>query len=338
MNTIFRSRRLAAVGTGPVGRFLQDSAIRGLHLLVIGIAGGLATATLATLLARHWWAFDLATHFRVHYMAVALLGVPLALMLRRRAVAVTIAILAIPHGLALGTGMPFSTTQATAAVPATPVRVSTVNAYWANWDHPALIDYVTRTDPDILVIQEADRRWADTLQRIGEGFPYAVPENWHEARDVIVFSRFPVLSAERRFPEGQGFHYQTVELDIAGQPVTVIGVHPPLPAGARFAGMRNSYFAAIAEVAGTSEQPVIAAGDFNSTVWSPHYVDLIEASGLHNAADGRGWYPTWPSWLPIGGIPIDHILISDEFTVQSLERGPNIGSDHYPMSADLELR
>ena len=333
MKTIFHSRRSVAVS-----RFLKDSASRGLCLLVVGIACGLATATLATLLARHWWVFDLTTHFRVHYMAVALLGVPLALTLRWRAVAVAIAVLAIPHAVALGTAMPFSTTQATAAVPATPVRVSTINAYWANWDGPALIDYVTRTEPDILVIQEADRRWGDTLLHIGDGFPHAVPENWREARDVIVFSRFPVLSAERRFPEGQGFHYQTVELDIAGEPVTVIGVHPPLPAGARFSGMRNRYYAAIADVAGKSEHPVIAAGDFNSTVWSPHYADLIETSGLHNAAEGRGWFPTWPSWLPIGGIPIDHILISDDFSVQSLERGPNIGSDHYPMTADLMLR
>lgn len=310
----------------------------GVRLLVGGTALGLLLATLTTLLARHWWVFDLTTHFRAHYVAAALLGASLAIALRWRAIAAAIAILAIPHAIALGSVVPFGTTQAVAAAPATPVRVSTINAYWANWDGPALLDYVTRTDPDILVIQEADQRWRDTLRAIGARFPHAVPEDWREARDVIVFSRFPITDGARRFPEGQGFHYQTADLDIAGRTVTMIGVHPPLPAGPRFTDMRNHYFAAIAELASRSETPVIVAGDFNSTVWSPHFADLTEAAGLRNAADGRGWHPTWPSWLPLAGIPIDHILVSDEFTVRSVQRGPSIGSDHYPVTADLDLR
>ena len=338
MPSIRRSRRLAGPGAGPIGSFLRDFVRGGLRLFVAGTAIGLAAATLATLLARHWWVFDLATHFRVHYVAVALLGVPLALLLRWRAVAVAVAVLAIPHAAALSSVVPFGTTQAVAAAPATPVRVSTINAYWSNWDGQALLDYVMGTDPDVLVIQEADRRWRDTLLRIGARYPHAVPEDWREARDVIVFSRFPILGGIRRFPEGQGFHYQTADLDIDGRAVTVIGVHPPLPAGRRFTDMRNAYFAAIAEVAGQSEHPVIVAGDFNSTVWSPHFADLTEASDLRNAADGRGWRPTWPSWLPLAGIPIDHILVSDDFTVRVVQRGPNIGSDHFPVTADLALR
>lgn len=335
MSLSIRIRRIAG---NPVVRFLRQTAASGVRLLVGGTALGLLLATLATLLARHWWVFDLTTHFRAHYVAAALLGAALAVALRWRAIAGAIAILAIPHAIALSSVVPFGTAQAVAAAPATPVRVSTINAYWANWDGPALLDYVTRTDPDILVIQEADRRWRDTLRAIGARFPNAVPEDWREARDVIVFSRFPITDGARRFPEGQGFHYQTADLDIDGRTVTLIGVHPPLPAGPRFTDMRNRYFAAIADLAGRSETPVIVAGDFNSTVWSPHFADLTEAAGLRNAADGRGWHPTWPSWLPLAGIPIDHILVSDDFTVRSVQRGPNIGSDHYPVTADLDLR
>ncbi len=335
MSLSIRLRRLADT---PVARFLRDSALSGLRLLVGGLALGLLMSTLATLLARHWWAFDLTTHFRAHYVAVALVGVPLAAALRWRAVAVAIAVLAIPHAIALSSVIPFGTTQAVAAAPATPVRVSTINAYWANWDGDALLGYVAETDPDILVIQEADRRWRDTLLAIGARFPHAVPQDWREARDVIVFSRFPITGGARRFPEGQGFHYQTADLDVAGRTVTLIGVHPPLPAGPRFTAMRNGYFAAIAEIAAATDHPVIVAGDFNSTVWSPHFADLTEAAGLRNAADGRGWHPTWPSWLPLAGIPIDHILVSDDVLVHAVHRGPHIGSDHYPVTADLALR
>ena len=317
---------------------LCDTALGGVRLLVAATVVGLVLATLATVLARQWWLFDLATHFRMHYLAAALVAMPAALMLRWRAVALAVALVSIPHALAVGSVVPIGTTQAVAAAPATPVRVTTINAYWANWDGAALAAYVARTDPDILVIQEADRRWHDTLLAIGARYSHAVPEDWREARDVIVFSRFPILGGERRFPEGQGFHYQTADLDVDGRTVTLIGVHPPLPYGPAFTDMRNRYFAAIADLAGRSEDPVIVAGDFNSTVWSPHFADLTRDAGLRNAADGRGWYPTWPSWLPVGGIPIDHVLVSDAFSVHAVTRGPNVGSDHYPVTADLSLR
>ncbi len=308
-----------------------------LNILLTGLIAGLAAATLATMLARHCWAFELATHFRVHYVAAAVFGVLLALAQRRRALGAAAIVLAIPHALAVANLAPVGRAHA-AVGPETLVRVTTINAYWANWDGAALYDYVARTEPDILVIQEADRHWRETLLAIGARFSHVVPPEWQESRDVIVFSRFPILGGERRFPEGLGFHYQTLDLDVAGQSVTLIGVHSPLPAGPRFTEMRNHYFAAIAEVAGQSEHPVIVAGDFNSTVWSPHFADLTDAAGLRNAAEGRGWHPTWPSWLPFAGIPIDHILISDEFAVGTITRGPNIGSDHYPVTADLVLR
>lgn len=344
MKRVFGSSRLAAFGiaarrlAAPVGRFLGKTARGGLLVLLAAIVAGLAAAAVATLLARQWWGFELATHFRVHYVAVAMLAAPTALLLRRRAMAISIVVLAAPHAVALTSLVPLGTGQATAAEPATAVRVTTINAYWRNWDGAALVDYVARADPDILVVQEADRRWRVDLERIGARFPHAVPGNWREAGDVIVFSRFPVLSAEGRFPHGEGFHYQTADLEIAGERVTMIGVHPPLPAGPALADMRNRYFVAVAEVVAAADNPVIVAGDFNSTVWSPHFADLVAASGLRNAADGRGWHPTFPSWLPAAGIPIDHILASADFTVEAFARGPEIGSDHFPLTADLALR
>lgn len=329
------SRHLA----GPLARFVRRAAHSGLRLLLAGVVVGLAAAMLATLLAREWWVFDLATHFRVHYVAVAMLGVPLALLLRRRAIAIAIVVLVAPHAVALTSFVPHGTAQAAASEPATPVRVTTINAFWANWDGAALVDYVEQTDPDILVVQEAGHRWQADLLRIGARFPYAVPEDWRQTRDVIVFSRFPATESRQRFPDGRGFHYQTADLEIAGRTVTLVGVHPPSPVGPAVWDMRNRYFSEIARFANAAaDRPLIIAGDFNSTVWSPHFVDLIAASGLGNAADGRGWRPTWPTWLPAAGIQIDHILVSEDFTVQALDRGPDIGSDHFPLTADLALR
>lgn len=324
--------------TGPLSRALRDAAAAGARTLLAGIVAGLASVLLATMLARQWWVFDLASHFRVQYVAAAMLGLGLALLLRRRMLALAIVLLSAPHAVAIAGLAEIGTTRATAAEPGAAVRVTTVNAYWANWDGPALIAYVEQADPDILVIQEADRRWRPDLLRIGERFPHAVPENWRRARDVVVFSRFPVIGSGRRLANGRGLDYQIADLEIAGRTVSLIGLHTPSPGGSVPAARRNRFFAEIADYAAAADGPVIAAGDFNSTVWSPHFADLIAASGLNNAADGRGWRPTWPSWLPPAGIAIDHVLASDDFQVESVARGPTVGSDHFPLTVDLTLR
>ncbi len=333
VSVAIQSSRLA----GPIVRFAQDTARAGGRVLLIGVVAGLAIAMVTTLLARHWWIFDLTTHFRVHYVAVALIGLLLALLLRRRATAVAIVALAIPHAMAITSLI--STGGAQAAVePTDRVRVTTINAYWRNWNGAALFAYLEQIDPDILVIQEADRHWRADLLRIGARYPYAVPEDWDKARDVVMFSRFPVSNSARRFTNGRGFDYQTTDLEIAGKTVTLVGVHTPSPGGAEQAERRNSYLAEIGRFTAAADHPVIVAGDFNSTVWSPHFTDMIAASALNDTANGRGWKPTWPTWLPAGGIQIDHILISGEFDVKNLTSGPEVGSDHFPLTADLALR
>lgn len=80
--------------------------------------------------------------------------------------------------------------------------------------------------------------------------------------------------------------------------------------------------------------PGLVAGDLNATAWS---------SALHQA-QRQGFrrttplIPTRPSALrSVSGIPIDHVLASPEWrTVESL-RGPDIGSDHFPVAVRLVL-
>lgn len=339
----FHSSRLARVGAvsrrlaRPIALIAQDTAHSGARVLLAGVAAGLSVAAVTTLLARYWWVFDLTTHFRVHYVAIGLFGVLLALMLRRRAIAVAVIVLTAPHTVALSSLISPGTAQA-AAPAASPVRVTTLNAYWDNWDGAALTAYVEQADPDILVIQEAGRRWRSDLLRIGARFPYAMPGDWDKARDVVMFSRFPMVDSGRRLANGHGFDYRTADLEIAGRTVTLVGVHTPSPGRAETSDMRNRYLAEIGRFAAAADHPVIVAGDFNSTAWSPHFADMIAASGLDDTANGRGWHPTWPTWLPAAGIQIDHILVSKAFEVRSFVRGPEIGSDHFPLTVDLSLR
>jgi endonuclease/exonuclease/phosphatase (EEP) superfamily protein YafD len=47
--------------------------------------------------------------------------------------------------------------------------------------------------------------------------------------------------------------------------------------------------------------------------------------------------PTWSARLPFGRIPIDHIFAPPDATVVRREIGPDVGSDHFPVEAELIL-
>ena len=64
----------------------------------------------------------------------------------------------------------------------------------------------------------------------------------------------------------------------------------------------------------------------------------LAATGLKDARRGFGLDPSWPTFLPLLGIPIDHVAVSDEFLVTDHRKLPAFGSDHFPVIAELVLR
>jgi endonuclease/exonuclease/phosphatase (EEP) superfamily protein YafD len=74
-------------------------------------------------------------------------------------------------------------------------------------------------------------------------------------------------------------------------------------------------------------------GDFNLPVDSSIYGQVW--NHYHDAFSQGGWgwgYTKWTSWY---GIRIDHILYEKAWACTKCWVGPNIGSDHLPLVADL---
>jgi endonuclease/exonuclease/phosphatase (EEP) superfamily protein YafD len=85
-------------------------------------------------------------------------------------------------------------------------------------------------------------------------------------------------------------------------------------------------------------QPVIVVGDFNLTPWSPIFADFERSSGLHNAADGFGFTPTWYRFdgFPFG-LVLDHVLVSGDMQCAAYDVGPDIRSDHRSVTVQLRF-
>ena len=122
-----------------------------------------------------------------------------------------------------------------------------------------------------------------------------------------------------------------------GGKFTIIGTHCLPPVSGRYFASRNAHLKALAGRVMKTRGPVVVAGDLNTSMWSVHYRDLVERSGLRNARKGHGLLPTWPSgatWLL--RIPIDHVLHSHHFTAASARTAQIQGSDHLALIVDLE--
>jgi len=105
---------------------------------------------------------------------------------------------------------------------------------------------------------------------------------------------------------------------------------------ADLAAQRNAVFQALpAALAAMPPGPVLVAGDFNCTPWSPFFADLVAATGLSDSARGFGVWPTWNSTLLPLGISIDHVLVSDGLVTRNHRVGGDVGSDHFPVIVDL---
>ncbi len=80
----------------------------------------------------------------------------------------------------------------------------------------------------------------------------------------------------------------------------------------------------------------ILMGDFNNTPWSDVQVAFRAATGLEN----RGpMVTTWPAQLPTPlRVPIDSVFVGGGLTLRDLRAGPDLGSDHLPLIAEIGSR
>jgi endonuclease/exonuclease/phosphatase (EEP) superfamily protein YafD len=86
--------------------------------------------------------------------------------------------------------------------------------------------------------------------------------------------------------------------------------------------------------------PLILAGDFNMTADSPTYRETLSRYGNAFSRSGFGFGHTERPFKhgSLFGIRIDHVLFGPDWQPCRCWVGPELGSDHLPVIADLALK
>lgn len=194
------------------------------------------------------------------------------------------------------------------------------------------VDWLVTQDPDIVVIEESR---PEIRRMITER------TDWHatcgECETVIYSRAAPIRQGSPRVPGAPGPLTRGVFEDAQGR-YTVIGVHyawPTDPQDQQPQEMR------LARVLGETDRTrAIVAGDLNSAPWSFSRRRWDAEFGVIRR--DRALF-SWPAlqykrlrWLGIFPfLPIDHVYAGSDWATVKVERGPRLGSDHYPVVVTL---
>ena len=300
-------------------------------LLCIAITVGV---NLLPLGARWSWMLELTAHFRVQYLAMTAVLLVLAASRRRWTACAALVAAGSISAAAVLPYLPLRPAAAHAA-PDT-VKVLTVNVSFRQFSVRRLLEIVREADPDVLVVEELTPHAERVLADFDTAFPHyrKFPADgptgigvWSryelESGGTFALGRMPAIEARVRAPQGS---------------FTVIGVHLSSPVAPRRAAARNRELRALGERSAAITEPLVVAGDFNITPYSPYFTDWLAASGLTDSRRGRTLSASWPTMLPWFGIPIDHVAVNSGFSIVSHRRLPNFESDHYGVVVELTRR
>lgn len=290
-------------------------------------------ATAFILLSRTWWFFDLFANFRIQLLSVQMLLLAIVLVLRRPVWAVALGAVSILNGTAVRDYiLPVNRDYSSANV-AVDYRVLTANVNASNRSPEALIALVESGEPDIFAVLELTEDYAEELSILRDLYPHQLlaPESGNFG--IGVYSRMPFSDAN--VIAFGGFAAIDVALSGTQRPWHLIAVHTMPPIGAAQAELRNQQLVSVAEYVNALAADYVVVGDLNITPFSPHFSDFIETAGLRDALRGQGFAYTWPSFFPLLGIPIDYVLVNNSFDTINYIRGGDVGSDHFPVFADI---
>ena len=303
---------------------------------LLSVGGTIICITSVTGFAgRYWWFLDLTSHFRVQYF-LSLFGIAVACGISRRyKEAALFIIFSLLNFLFIIPGYFHANVEKKSY--GKHYRALLLNINTNNEKYDLVKKVIKDNDPDILVLEEVNAAWIRNLGDLRIDYPYSIAKSREDNFGIALFSKSPLKTADITAIGKAGVPSIVTQLQVGKSMLTVLATHPLPPVGAEYAYLRNEQLSSLSEYIRNIETPVIVLGDLNTTPWSLHFRDLLKQSGLRDSCRGYGIQATWPSFLFLLRIPIDHCLYSSEITILNRHIGPNVGSDHFPLIVDFTI-
>jgi endonuclease/exonuclease/phosphatase (EEP) superfamily protein YafD len=211
------------------------------------------------------------------------------------------------------------------------VTILAWNLLFTNESYDAIVSTIRNSDADLVILSEINPLHREALRQLEGGYPTAAWQTRIDTRGIAMLSRIPNTQFVNHEFGASRIAAIEARLPAPGNPGTmsVLGIHTASPNLDGRTAVRDDQLRAIGDWARDFDQPLVIAGDFNITPWSPPFRMLLDETGLRDSREYFGYFASWPSDFGIFGIPIDHALVSPTLRVTDRAAGfPSVDSDH----------
>jgi len=312
------------------------------HRLAASLFGIFFVLTLLSIVSRfgqYSWQLDLLSHFQPWYLVIQVVVCSLFLCLRKwKLVGVALLFLSV-------NALPFVALFFPLAVEGTisnRFKLLQFNVCAPAKRYEALSHYLDAEKPDIVTLEECSDNCFNDLKRdsVFKAYPYQIRKVPYRHR-LLVLSKFPLQELKTPHLSADPA-VLLLSVQLKPKPITLLVMHSTRPSSGRIYYERQILqFHQIAKLVSDSSTPFLMAGDLNVSPWNYSFNALLRESYLKNSMDGFGFQPSFPTFVsrfktfPL--VPIDHVLVSEQFQVLDRHTGPRLQSDHLPIVVELGL-
>ncbi len=214
-------------------------------------------------------------------------------------------------------------------------QIISINCQKDNTDANKIADLIRVNDPDIILLMEISNDNMILMKSALEQYDYKLSTYVRDGFSIGLFSKHPLEDDEIIQCGGAQTPMLLCFVTINNERYRLIGVHPRPSLSPSWHRARVSYFNSLKSMIDADKTPTIMLGDFNSVLWEPHFKSFLRESNLVSTLSNERYRMTWPVNAFFMGVPMDHILLSKNIEYKHIYIGPNVGSDHYPISINL---
>lgn len=206
-----------------------------------------------------------------------------------------------------------------------------VNVLQDNRRYGELLRLVDRVNPDVLLLLETDRRWAEAVEPLQSAFPYRIGEALPNTYGMLLFSKLP-MEAKLLHRVQPDIPSVAASLRLGdGSTISFHGVHPEPPLPGDDSGERDAELVMVGRDVRRDGGAAIVMGDLNDVAWSRTSRLFRQIAAVADPRVGRGFYPTYHADYPFARWPLDHLFATPHFRLMQIDRLGDIGSDHFPI-------
>lgn len=283
---------------------------------------------------------ELASHFKIQYLLASLVCLLSCLLYWEAGWATVAAFCAALNLTAVAPWHIYRNNSAGPQSDSKRLKLVLANVNYKNAAHGAFISFVLRCAPDVLIVQEVDSAWCDSLQALQSHYPFseALPKGYGSG--MAIYSYYPFEKLTVALSEGDARPGILAKVNVDGASVSLLSIHPRAPIRKGYFELRNEMLASAANCLRNLPEPKICIGDLNITPWSSYYRSFVKQTGMANVRKGFGLLPSWPAFLFFKWlmIPLDHCLISGGIRTTWVTLGTPNGSDHLPLILEIEIQ